>query len=208
MISFNRLPKAIERDHYLRQLASEFSLSLDVLKQELLRLHREMQRNEGKNEKTTSPSLKRASIQPKKLLPAFHNAEKILLAHMLKDINIAATVQEKIGGNFNVDEYQALVAHLYRFYNDGHEPNLSAFIQRLEDKKLVKIASEIAMMTTRDFLSEQELNDYIKQIVTYPKLQEVEKKELERKEAEAREDYQLAAKIAMDIIKMKKEIKH
>lgn len=203
------LPNAIERDHYTRQLAEEFSLSLEALKEESFRIYKI-----NKRKSTNTPSSKsnqlymRGSLaKQKKLLPAFHNAERILLSFMMKDVNIASTVQREIGGNFNIDEYQTIVAYLYSYYGEGHEPNLSQFIQKLDDEKLARIATEIAMMTTSEELSEQELNDYIKQIKNYPKLIEISEKEKERKEAENRGDHPTAAKIAMEIIQMKKVLK-
>lgn len=202
------LSKSIERDHYVRQLADEFSLSLDVLKQELLRLYKVKKQKNVNHPKQDKPSFKSGFATKKRLLPAFHNAERILLAFMMKDINIASTVKEKIGGNFNIDEYQSIVAYLYAYYAEGNEPNSSQFIQRLHDDKLARIATEIAMMTVSEELSEQELHDYFKQITNYPKIVKIEEKEKERKEAESRENYAQAAKIAMEIIQMKKDLKH
>ncbi|QOY36175.1 DNA primase [Anaerobacillus isosaccharinicus] len=202
------LTKSIERDHYVRQLADEFSLSLDVLKQELLRLYKFKNQKNVNQPKQNKPSFKSGFVTKKRLLPAFHNAERILLAFMMKDINIASTVKEKIGGNFNIDEYQSIVAYLYSYYAEGNEPNSSQFIQRLHDDKLARIATEIAMMATSEELSEQELYDYFKQITNYPKIVKIEEKEKERKEAESREDYAQAARIAMEIIQMKKDLKH
>ncbi|WNF37728.1 DNA primase [Bacillaceae bacterium IKA-2] len=201
------LSRVIERDHYLRQLGEEFSLSLDALKQELYRLNKHKKR-QG-NDQTTNdiPKVKTTFITQKKLLPAFHNAEKILLAYMMKDITVALAVQEKIKGNFNIDEYHAIAAHLYAYYGEGNEPNSSQFIQRLQDEKLSRIATEIAMMAISEELSEQELNDYLKRITNYPKVVEIEKKEKVRKEAENKEDHSQAARIAMEIIQMKKELK-
>lgn len=201
------LSRAIERDHYLRQLGEEFSLSLDALKQELYRLNKLKKRQKTDQTSNDIPKVKSTFVTQKKLLPAFHNAEKILLAYMMKDITVALAVQEKIKGNFNIDEYHAIAAHLYAYYGEGNEPNSSQFILRLEDEKLSRIATEIAMMAISEELSEQELNDYLKRITNYPKVVEIEKKEKVRKEAENIDDHTLAARIAMEIIQMKKELK-
>lgn len=202
------LSKSIERDHYIRQLADEFSLSLDALKQELFRLLKLKNRKNTNQQNGESVRYTNTLTIQKRLLPAFHNAERILLAYMMRDINVASTVQAKIGGNFNIDEYQSIVAHLYAYYAEGNEPDPSQFIQRLADEKLIRIATEIAMMTVNEELSEQELNDYFKQITNYPMISKIEAMEKEQKEAESKEDYALAAKIAMEIIRMKREIKH
>jgi DNA primase len=208
LTEISSLSRPIEKDHYLRQVAEEFSLSLDALKQELYRLSKQKNRQETHSSSNEIPKIKSTFVTQKKLLPAFHNAEKILLAYMMKDITVALAVQGKVGGNFNVDEYHAIVAHLYAYYGEGNEPNSSQFIQRLQDEILARIATEIAMMIISDELSEQELNDYLKQITNYPKVVEIEKKEKDRKEAENREDNTLAASIAMEIIQMKRELKH
>lgn len=201
------LSRAIERDHYLRQLGEEFSLSLDALKQELYRLNKHKKRQGIDQTSNDIPKMKSTFITQKKLLPAFHNAEKILLAYMMKDITVALAVQEKIRGDFNIDEYHAIAAHLYAYYGEDNEPNSSQFIQRLQDEKLSRIATEIAMMAISEELSEEELNDYLKLITNYPKVVEIEKKEKVRKEAENKEDHTQAARIAMEIIQMKKELK-
>ncbi|OIJ22144.1 DNA primase [Anaerobacillus alkalidiazotrophicus] len=208
LLEITKLSNAIERDHYTRQLAEEFSLSLDALKQELYRIYKIGKQKNPSRENTNTLKMKGSFTKQKRLLPAFHNAERILLAFMMKDINVASKVQEKIGGNFNIDEYHAIVAHLYAYYGEGNEPNSSHFIQKLNDEKLARIATEIAMMTISEELSEQELSDYIKQINNYPKVIEIESKEKARKEAENRGDYPMAAKIAMEILQMKKELKH
>lgn len=207
LIEISSLSKSIERDHYARQLAEEFSLSLDALKQELYRLYKQKTQSKG-NEQSRQPlAVKKNIPTQKRLLPAFHNAERLLLAYMMKDITIASKVQNTIGGNFNIDEYQSIVAYLYAYYADGNEPNVSQFIQSIADEKLARITTEIAMMTVNEELSEQELHDYFKQITNYPKIVKIEEKEKERKEAESKEDYAKAAQIAMEIIKMKKELK-
>ncbi|OLO38902.1 DNA primase [Alkalihalophilus pseudofirmus] len=203
------LPRAVERDHYLRQIANEFSLSLEALKQEQHRIFRE-KRNKGgqqQNVRSLVEIKKHRGFEQKKLLPAYHNAERILLAHMMKNAETAATIQEKIGGAFNIDEYHAIVAHLFAYYGEGFEPNPSLFIERLDDEKLRRLAAEIAMLEISDDLSDQELSDYINKIETYPKWVEIEQKEKEKKEAEKQKDVLMAAQIAMDIIRMKKDLK-
>lgn len=207
LYEISSLSRAIERDHYLRQLGEEFSLSLDALKQELNRLNKHKKHQEPIQTLNSNSKMKSNFVTQKKLLPAFHNAEKILLAYMMKDITVALAVQEKIKGNFNIDEYHAIAAHLYAYYGEGNEPNSSQFIQRLQDEKLSRIATEIAMMAISEELSEQELNDYLKRITNYPKVIEIEKKEKVRKEAENKQDHALAARIAMEIIQMKRELK-
>ncbi|WP_078552791.1 DNA primase [Bacillus alkalicellulosilyticus] len=202
------LPRPVERDHYLRQIAEEFSLSLDALKQEQHQAFRaQKSSNNPKTEQQKQTEPKRKSFEKKKLLPAFHKAEQILLAHMMKDADISDTVQQRIGGQFNVDEYQAIAAYLYAFYAEGHYPDPAQFIQQIKDERLVTLATEIAMMDISDEISGKELDDYLRKIENYPKWVEIEQKEIEKKEAEKRKDVLLAAQIGMEIIKMTQELK-
>ncbi|MDG5786561.1 DNA primase [Evansella sp. AB-P1] len=202
----SKLKRIVERDHYLRQLAEEFSLSLEALKQEQIQISKtdiKKEQREIKAAVQNSVKLK----QQKKLLPAHENAERLLLAYMLQNDNVATQVQQRVGATFNIDEHQALAAHLYSYYSEGFEPNPSSFIERLEDDNLRRIATELAMMTISEDLSEQEMDDYITCISKYPKKLEIENLKLERKKAEEEKNYKEAAEIGMKIIKIQQELK-
>ncbi|WP_165996770.1 DNA primase [Bacillus sp. Cs-700] len=204
----SRLPNAVERDHYLRQLAEEFSLSLDALKQQVSQFYKE-----GKKSKDNAPpkrdnNARKNFYVKKKLLPAFQNAERILLAYMMRDLEVAEKVQEEVGGSFNIDEHSAIAAYLYSFYANGHEADVSQFMEQLTDPNLVKIASELAMMDLNNDVSDKELHDYIRQVLNYPEWIKIEEREKEKKEAEMKQDFVQAAKIAMEILEMKKNLKN
>lgn len=197
------LKRAVERDHYLRQLADEFSLSLEALKQEQFQLYRaKKQQQAGKSEQPIKRHATKA-LNQKKLLPAYKNAERLLLAHMMRDIEIAEQVQERIGGAFNVDEHHAIAAYLFAYYGEGNEADPSQFVNRLEDPDLMRVASELAMLSVNEECSEQELIDYMKQIENYPKWVDIQQKEILMKQEH---DPVAAAKLKMEIIQMKKQL--
>ncbi|MCK0471554.1 DNA primase [Halalkalibacter sp. APA_J-10(15)] len=174
------LKKAVERDHYIRQLADEFSLSLEALKQEQYRLFRE-KKGQSKREKSDVINVRKQVFETKKLLPAYQNAERILLAHMLRDEHVAEVVQSRLGGAFNVDEHQALAAYLFAYYAKGYEADPSLFIQQLTDEQLTRLATELTLLSVNDEYDERELDDYMRWIETYPKRVELQQKELEVK---------------------------
>lgn len=204
-----KLDKVIEKDHYLRQLANEFSLSLDVLKQQ------ESQLNLANNSKQHLTNNKgrfkqeRIIMKPSSALkPAFHNAERCLIAHMLRDCDLAYKVKDMLQGNtFNIDEHQAIITYLYGFYEEGHEPDPAAFLNYIQDDKLKRVITDIEMMSINEEISEQELADYIKQVLNYQKLLKIREKQAEQKEAERQSDYGRAAVIAMEIIRLQKLLK-
>ncbi|MET3504806.1 DNA primase [Halalkalibacter oceani] len=202
LTEISTLQRAVERDHYLRQLADEFSLSLEALKQEQIQIYRSRRRKEQAH-RTEQRKPVPKHFEKKKLLPAYHNAERLLLAHMLRDAEIAERVQERIGGEFNIDDHQAIAAYLFAYYGEGHPPNPGHFIQELADERLKRIVTELAMLPVNENCQEQELLDYMAQIEKYPKRVQIEQKELEMKRLE---DPVEAARLLMEINRLKQEL--
>lgn len=199
----SRLPNAVERDHYLRQLSSEFSLSLDALEQQ----QRQVFFTERKKGTLPQPAAqkKMALHYEHKLKPAHHNAEMKLIAHMLKSRDMTFKIQQLLGQTvFHVDEHQAIITYLYAFYEDGHEPDTSFFLTYLPDPNLRRIVSEIEMMSVNEEVTDKELTDCINQVLKYEKLLKIKEKQVEEKDAVRRSDYVTAAQIAMEIIKLRK----
>jgi DNA primase len=201
------LEKVVERDHYLRQLASEFSLSLDALKQQQKQFS--FANKKGNRESYVQKRNQDVIIKPSSTLkPAFETAERRLIAYMLKDSDIAYKVQDLLNGTpFNIDEHQAIITYLYGYYEKGFQPNSSDFLTYIRDEKLRRIVADIGMMSISEELSDQELSDYIKQVLNYQKMLKIKEKELEEKEAERQKDYGRAAAIAMEIIQLRKTLK-
>ncbi|MGE7905452.1 DNA primase [Peribacillus sp. NPDC094092] len=199
----SRLPNAVERDHYLRQLSSEFSLSLDALEQQQRQVFF-AERKKGTLPQPAAPK-KMALQYEHKLKPAHHNAETKLIAHMLKSRDMTFKIQQLLGQTvFHVDEHQAIITYLYAFYEDGHEPDTSFFLTYLPDPNLRRIVSEIEMMSVNEEVTDKELTDCINQVLKYEKLLKIKEKQVEEKDAVRRSDYVTAAQIAMEIIKLRK----
>jgi DNA primase len=199
------LNKAVEIDHYLRQLAGEFSLSLDALKQQLKPIS-----NNDKNKHQPSQTFqKRPSINTaKSLYPAYQTAERRLIAHMIRNNEVAYKVQDLLNGNtLNVDEYQAIFTYLIGYYEEGNLPDPSSFLNYINDEKLKRIVAEIEMMSINEELTPGELNDYLKQVFNYPKMLKIKEKNAEKVEAEKQKDFVKAATIAMEIIQLQKSLK-
>jgi DNA primase len=203
----SHLSKAVERDHYLRQLSEEFSLSLDALKQQQYQIYKQLQKKRNNSSRNRNNKAEYRNFLQKGLPPGYETAERHLLAHMMNSVEITEKVQEEIGGSFTVEEYNAIAAYLYAFYSEGNKPDISHFMQRLTDQKLIRAASGIAMLSVNEDVTQQELSDYIKQVLLYPKRLQVGEKEKQKQEAERREDFVSAASIEQEIQDIKKEIK-
>ncbi|MFK2824394.1 DNA primase [Bacillus sp. B190/17] len=202
----SKLKKAVERDYYLRQLAERFSLSLDALKQQEKQLFFEARKKQTPNERTFQPVT--VLQTPKKLYPAFQTAERRLIAHMLKDVDIVYKVRELLNGEvFNLDEHQAIFTYLLGFYEGGNVPDSSTFISFLPNANLRRLVSDIEMMMVSEVINDEEVNDYIKEIFNYRKVLEIKEKKQRQMIAEKEKNYEAAAQLAMEIVRLKKELK-
>ncbi len=200
------LTKAVERDHYLRMLSDEFSISLDALKHQQYQIYRQRQK---KNQTQNQNHPKRPPVIFNKLTtlyPAHEMAERRLLAHMMRNDEISEKVQEVIGGSFHVPLHQAIAAHLYAYYLGGNPPDVGAFIQYLKDTELQQKASDIAMMDVNEEVSDLEIDDYMNQIQKYNKITEVERLEAERKKAEQNNDFEGATNLLAEMITIKNQL--
>jgi len=202
LVEIAKLDKAIEQDYYLRQIADEFSISLDALKKQLRQIAYSIKKGKPiiKTQINANDSLPN---KDKKQKHAYYNAERMLIAHMLKSVHIANKVQEKMKHiNFNIDEHQAIVAYLYAFYEAGNVPDLSNFLTFLNDPELQKITTEIGMLNINDEPSDKEIQDYISHVLKYQKMQKIEQMKAEMKEAMRVNDSLKAAELAKQIMKL------
>jgi DNA primase len=201
------LEKAVEKDLYLRQLANEFSLSLEALVQQ------QNQLVQANNQRQKDPSQRQpekksvAFARKAELKPAYHTAERRLISHMMRNADIAYKVQDLLQGNtLNIDEHQAIITYLFAYYEKGHDPDPSTFLNYLQDNKLKRVVADIEMMPLNEEISDQELTDYIKQVLNYQKMLKIKEKVAEQKQAERQNDFLRAATIAAEIISLRKTL--
>lgn len=204
LTEISKLNSAIEQDIYLRQISEEFSLSLDALKQQVRQII--YRQNKYVPNQKNKPSQNIPTInRDKKLKPAYYNAERMLIAHMLKSLQVTAKVQEMMKDfPFNIDEHQAIATYLYAYYEDGNEPDLSNFLSFLKDQDLRKMAADIGMLSINDEVSDKELHDYINHVLKQQKMQTIKEKEEAGKQAEREKDFKKAAEIAMEVLRLRK----
>lgn len=203
------LPFAVERDHYLRELAAEFQLSLDALKEEQRRIYYRRKQTVSRdwdNVVVTGHTSRQHRLTPVKRLPAHIAAERNLLAWMMRDGQIIPYVQKEIGSAFNEEEHAVLAAYLYAFYERTGDMDINRFIHSLTDIRLVEMASELAMMELEGNASSQELADYVEEIKRYPKWMEFEETREEIQKAERLGDTTRALELAQQLIEIKRQM--
>ncbi|MDX6153319.1 DNA primase [Marinococcus sp. PL1-022] len=187
------ISSAVEREFYMKQLAEEFDLSMDALREE----ERKVQKKEKREQAAKAPSSEqtgkrwRSGALPKKqvsMRSAYENAERTLLAFMLQNREVAEEVKERIGGEFNIDAHTALAAYLYAYYDDDHEPDVSRFMEYVEEQELVNLVSELMHLDIPTEISDNEMSDYVEQIKIRPKREELLQRQKQLKDAERNGD--------------------
>lgn len=173
-----QLKSPIERDMYERQLADEFSLTLEALKMEAKRVYKQ-QKSNAQRDKVTSGwnnSINNGKFTlTKSLAPAHENAERKLLYYMMQNRDIADRVMQECKASFQFDEHSALAAYLYAYYAEGFAEDPGQFIHYMQEENLKQLASGLAMMECKEDVSDTEIGDYIRQVNNYPLRAELER---------------------------------
>ncbi|MEB6548066.1 DNA primase [Heyndrickxia sporothermodurans] len=199
------LDKAVERDHYLRQLADEFSISLDALKQQQKQMFYANKKNRHHQKEVNTKRF--YTEQKNRLFPAHHTAERRLLAHMLQDADVAFKIKELLNGIIlYYDEHQAILTYLLGFYEEGNEPNTSKFLLILPDEKLRGIVTELEMMPLNSEVTDREIEDYVYQVLKHQKMLKIKEKENLQKKAEQENDREKALSLAVEILQLRKSL--
>lgn len=209
LTELSMVESSIEREYYLQELSKEFKMSLHALKEELETLQVKLGNRQDKSEKNRYTKDNINSRMKQKLLPAFHNAERSIIYYMLQNDWVAETVQEKIGADFRVDEHKIIVTHLYGFYEEGHVPEVSKFIENIHDEKLKQLVTEIAMVPEMEEINDKALNDYIRIIKEQTNDQttiQLLKEQL--KVAEQQSDPLKAAQIGQQLLEIQRKLKN
>ncbi|MCT2537589.1 DNA primase [Aquibacillus koreensis] len=203
------IERPIEREHYLKELANEFELSIETLTQEVRSRNEKIGGKQDKPNQSSHTNKANSFKKTQKLRPAYYNAERQLLAYMLQDASIAEKVKVEVGGAFNVDEHKIIVTYLYGYYEEGYTPNVSQFIEKLPDSAIQSTVVQISMIPIHEDISDKEINDYIRMIrMEQNEKETIHSLKIEQRNAEMQNDPVRAAQIAMQILELKKQIKN
>ncbi|MCC3372812.1 DNA primase [Cohnella sp. REN36] len=198
-----------ERELILKELAQEFGVSLDTLKQDVVDVRR--QEKLGTTGDIPDGSWnnewneKRSSSRHPPLSPAYVQAERQLLSWMMQDADTALLVQNRLGDRFHVEDHAAIAAYLYAYYAHGHEPDTGRFIAYLQHDRLERTCSAIALEDTP--FDDKVLEDCLRTISQASLTRDIDRKKEEMLRAERAGDIMLAVQIGTEIIALEKQRK-
>jgi DNA primase len=202
-----KIDSSVERELYVNELSAEYNITAVSLLEQIEQYREKTGPEKDKREKDRYTNKGQKSSG--KLLPAFHNAERKLLAYMLQNRTIADKVQEELGASFNIDEHKIIATYLYGYYEENNPEDVSMFIDRITDDKLRKLVIQLALVPTQTEISDKEINDYL-HIIRAEGSTGVDIKQLkaEQRLAEQQNDPIKAAQIALKIIELQRQVKH
>ena len=197
------LKHAVEQEHYLKELASEFRISLDSLKRDFQRFNKQPAGREGRTVAERGRYETGAIGKQQILYPAYYNAERNLIYLMMRSVEVSKRVELEIGTDFHVEDFANLATQLYEYYEQGYKAEVDRFIAFLEDDEQRKLATRIAMGDINQEITEKELNDYLKKIKDHTIQQEIERKRAAQLVAERNNEIEESLKLGQEIIELR-----
>lgn len=198
-----------ERELLLKELSQEFGVSIDTLKQETVDVRKqEKLGNAGDIPAGTWNNIwneKQVASKHPPLLPAYVKAEKQLLNWMMQDAETTETVRLRLGDDFHVEDHAAIAAYLYSYYAQSYDPDFGRFSSFLQDDRLERVASAIALLDVP--FGERELEDCLRTVQRVTLGRDIERKKEELLQTERTGDPIKAAQILTEIIALEKKRK-
>ncbi len=205
----------VERELYFKQLAEEFKVTQDTLKEQF-------QQHVFENQKTRTKELQQQktdrrneaySVQvtrqnkPKK--SSVEQAEKMLLNRLFYHDEVWYTLQNLSSEFiFPHEHYQILYLLYESYFRDKGENNVEAFLDFIKDPEHKKKATEILWMDLGEDLVNGEIEDYIDVITNRsPAEAKLKAKRAELKEAERIGDKEKQQFLTIEIINLNRQLK-
>ncbi|EUJ36890.1 DNA primase [Listeria weihenstephanensis FSL R9-0317] len=225
LAEIGKLDQAVERELYLKQLGSEFELSMEALKQQLqqsLVSAKPKPRDYGGPPPEDygeypvydgggGPAYEEFSFQqPTQTPSAGLTSEKRLLKYMLEDrdafIQIRNMMQEQ-EIDFYHDNYKALYTYLIGFYATGNDANPLVLMDQLPDDMTRNLVSELEMMVLNTEVSTEEYQDYVASLRKASIERDIKEKEQQLQIASQQGEMTLAFELARTITAMRADLK-
>ena len=157
-------------DLTLRKLSDEYNVGYDVLKDRYQRLLTKIPKKEKKENIENKQQLK---------YNQFELAQRMLISYMLKDEKILKQVEKQVAF-FPDNIIRSLANEMMYYYHKYGIINIADFISYVtNNNEELKVLNEILNMSTNENYTNEEIDDYIDVINSYPikrKINELNKK--------------------------------
>lgn len=207
---------AVERELYFKQLASEFELSIDSLKEQFQQKFHESrnQRTKEKQQLYQKQPVERnyPQVQMQKRKPDnIENAERLLL-NRLFHFEEAWIIMKNGADDFHFvhDEYQMLfiLYESFREHTDNEGP-IDAFIDFVKEPELKNLIVEIELLSISNEVTAREIEDYLDMISRKSILQmKLKEKQEALTEASRRGDKDQLRVLMIEVVNLSRLLKN
>jgi DNA primase len=195
------LPTATEQDLYAQQLAGEFHLSLEAVKEELGKQKfpkkKSIQRDKEKvkwnngNQTVSKHTLGNSPIE---------TAEKYLVAHMIQNKQVAGWVEEELKDYHFKGDYGSFIPYLYAYYSKGNPAGFVPVIQSLQDSVLAKKITSLGMLDLPLEVNKEMIENLIDRIRKSDLVEAIKQQDKQVKQVENAGEPLKAAKLGLQVI--------
>lgn len=198
----------IERDLYIRQIAADTNISIEAISAQLRKIVADNVKEQKRGQAVLQAPPSELNTQSNRKKDATDRAERLLLAHMLHDVNVVNKMLRN-GNNepFIHEEYLSVFVSLIGFYEEYEMADFHRFVEVLNDQELRKIVMEAAYIDRDPEHGEAEITDCLKQIEKRRLELQIEQLQHNQKEAEKMHEHRRALEIAQEIILLNRKIK-
>ncbi|MGX9135293.1 DNA primase [Rummeliibacillus sp. JY-2-4R] len=198
----------IEKELYIKQIAMDTSITEETLQMQLRQKEAQIAKsfNQKESQPKALPISDKLTLQQKPL-SAIDRAERLLLAHMLHNIDVADRIrQEEKGNPFIRDDYMAIYIHLIGFYEEYQKADYQRFAEVIGDRELRKIIMEAALVERDPNHAEEEISDCLKEMKKFIIKQQIQDKTHAIKEAEKMHDQRSALQLSQEVIDLTRSL--
>lgn len=205
-----QVKEPVARESYLQQLADEFTVSMEALKDQLRPLLMAQRAHQSEQVSSQDWSAVAAPVSSPHQRPSrLEQAEQVLLAWMLRDEQIWLTVTNRAGFQFADVNYETLflLASAYRDEQAVTAPlDLNSFMDFVKKPELTRILVDLAAIPD-DLLGSPDLvDDYIKVIMhEEPLIERIQALKQQITEAQHMQDMGRVAQLSIELIQALKE---
>ncbi|MBC1374145.1 DNA primase [Listeria sp. FSL L7-0091] len=216
-----KLDQAVERELYLKQLADEFELTIETLKQQLQQSLKNTQK-ERQNQSYNEPLIDDSFMgmipqedsemlfsfeQPIQKLSAHTISEQQLMKAMMESRDNFLLIKQLLGDTtFYHDNYKALYTYLIGYFAEGNDADPTKFMDSISDPTMKGLISSLEMIISPDEQGKTQFEDYIKSLKRF-KLEQT-KKELEQQLAALirENDKENEVRVMLEIVQLNRKL--
>ncbi|WP_102691313.1 DNA primase [Rummeliibacillus pycnus] len=196
----------IEKELYIKQISMDTNISEETLQLQLRQKEAQIAKGSKRIEQQVLPKTEQLTLQKKKIT-ATDRAERLLLAHMLHNIDVVDRLRQEENANpFVRDDYMAIYIHLIGFYEDHQKADYQRFAEVIGDRELRKTVMEAALVERDPNHAEEEISDCLKQLKKFRIEQQIQDKNHALKEAEKMHDLRSALQLSQEVIDLRKSL--